>query len=68
MLKGYGNSIGAVNMTLEYCNINAVLPNLSTNMKHSCKQRKVWILEVVYNSIQSMKRSFKRKLNNTKLL
>ena len=35
-----------------YCSAtcNAVLPSLLTNIKYSCKRRKVWILEAGYSS------------------
>ena len=56
-----------VELTLEeqrtYCNAkcNAVLPNLSTNIKHSCKRRRVWILEVGYNSDTKYEEKFQEK-------
>ena len=50
------------------CNIHAVLPDLSTNMKHSCKQRKVWILEVVYNSNTKCEEKLREKIQQHQAL
>lgn len=56
-----------VELTLEeqrtYCNAkcNAVLPYLSTNIKHSCKRRRVWMLEVGYNSNTKYEEKFQEK-------
>ena len=40
---------------------NAVLPSLPTNIKHSCKRRKVWILEVGYSSDTKYEENFQEK-------
>ena len=46
-----------------YCSAtcNAVLPSLPTNIKHSCKRRKVWILEVGYSSDTRYEEKFQEK-------
>ena len=59
-----------------YCSAtcNAVPPSLPTNIKHSCKRRKVWILELLililigYSSDTKYEKKFQEKTQQHKFL